>query len=188
MGKNLTYLLLLTLLITCKPKQEPQTENIIIENVEVPGKEKYVIDATKDAEYLVDAYANGLYAIRAAEIVKQKIKNEEVRSVANKIAITHQKIVEDINEIASSKKISLPSDLNQLQRSELNKLSEKEPASLEKMFVEQMENEHKEDIELLEKISKESEDNEISTVAIACLTSLKSQLDEVIAIKERLEL
>jgi len=151
-------------------------------------KEKFVIDATKEAEYVVDSYTKGIYAIKAAEIVKENTNNEEIREVANRIVKTHQKIVDELDAIASAKKISLPSNLNQRQRSNLNKLIDNKAITLDKIFLNQMENEHKEDIVLFEKISKESEDNEISTLAITSLSSLKTEYDELKAIQERLEL
>lgn len=187
-----TSLILITLVFfsACKQKQDPQTGDNSIGDVSKSvqvEKQKFTIDATKEADYLVDTYANGLYAIRAAEIVKEKAKNENIKAVADKIASTHKKIVEELDQLAKEKKISLPSDLNQFQRSELVKL-EKNDKNLEQVFIQQMEIEHKEDIELLEKISKESEDNEISTVAIAYLPTLKTQYDEVVAAKERMNL
>ena len=189
--KELTtsLLLIILLLSACKQKQDPQTSDNTadVQKSDQVEKQKFTIDATKEADYLVDTYANGLYAIRAAEIVKEKAKNENIKAVADKIASTHKKIVEELDQLAKEKKISLPSDLNHFQRSELEKL-EKNDKNLEQVFIQQMENEHKEDIELLEKISKESEDNEISTVAIAYLPTLKTQYDEVMAVKERMNL
>jgi predicted outer membrane protein len=158
------------------------------ENVETtPARTGVVIDATKDAEYVVDSYANALYAIKAAEIVKQRTTRDDIKSMAEKIEATNKKVFSELDKLASVKKISLPSNLNMAQITDLNKLAN-DTANTGKLFLQQMENEHKEGMELLEKISKESEDNEITTVAISCLATVKSQYDEVVATKERLDL
>ncbi|NJK94854.1 MAG: hypothetical protein HC905_08000 [Bacteroidales bacterium] len=51
----------------------------------------------------------------------------------------------------------------------------------------QIENSHKKEIGIFEKLSTESEDNEISALAIYCLSAVRSQYEEVIAIKDRME-
>jgi hypothetical protein len=84
--------------------------------------------------------------------------------------------------------MSLPSDLNFMQRNELKKLKEIDPQKMEAAFVQQMELEHIEDIELLEEVSMKSEDNQITTVAIVCLSTLKSQYEEIISVKEKLQI
>ncbi len=148
---------------------------------------KVVIDATKDAEYVVDTYANALYAIKAAELVKKKTNKAEIKSVAEKIVATNKKVFSELDHLAASKKISLPSNLNMAQITDLNKLAN-DTVNPEQLFLQQMETEHREGMTLLEKISKESEDNEISTVAISCLATVKTQYDEVVATKERMSL
>jgi putative membrane protein len=187
MEKAIYLLVIIMFVVTCKSKKEPQARSITENNTEAkaPEVKKFSIDATKDAEYMVDAYANGLYTIEASEIVKLKTNNIEIKAFADRLTSTHQKVIADLNHVASNKKISLPSSLNQAQRVDLEKLKQKEPINIERFFMEQMEKEHKEDIELLEKISKESEDNDISTLAIACLSTVKTQYDEIIAVKER---
>ncbi|NJO68081.1 MAG: DUF4142 domain-containing protein [Bacteroidetes bacterium] len=89
--------------------------------------------------------------------------------------------------MANKKKISLPSNLNLQQRSKLKELSDQHSQVLEKEFMNQIENSHKKEIGIFEKLSTESEDNEISALAIYCLSAVRSQYEEVIAIKDRME-
>lgn len=188
--RTLSILLVFSaILFSCKGKQQPQMKEDGTSNVVAtpPVNGKIVIDATKDAEYVVDSYSNALYAIKAAEIVKQKTTRNDIRSVADKIEATNKKVFSELDQLAATKKISLPSNLNMMQLTDLNKLAN-DSIHTDKLFLQQMENEHREGMALLEKISKESEDNEISTVAISCLASIKSQYDEVVAAKERLDL
>jgi predicted outer membrane protein len=177
-------------LVSCKPNKEPQiSDNKDGGESNLPERgNKYVIDATFEAEYLVNAYASGLYAIKAAEIIQQKSKNKEFKVFAENIVNSHQKIVDNLDELASVNKMSLPSDLNFMQRNELKKLKEIDPQKMEAAFVQQMELEHIEDIELLEEVSMKSEDNQITTVAIVCLSTLKSQYEEIISVKEKLQI
>lgn len=189
--KTLSVLLVFTLLLfSCRNKQQPQMEESVTGNMvetNAASTRSVVIDATKDAEYVVDTYANALYAIKAAEIVKQKTTRDDIKAVAKKIEATNKKIFSELDQLAAAKKISLPSNLNMAQITDLNKLAN-DTVNPEQLFLEQMENEHREGMTLLEKISKESEDNEISTVAISCLATVKTQYDEVVATKERLDL
>ncbi len=180
------FLVFASLLLSCRNKQQPQMVESVTQVAETPVAGKVVIDATKDAEYVVDTYANALYAIKAAEVVKRNTKRDDIKSVAEKIEAANKKIFSELDKLASSKKISLPSNLNMAQITDLNKLAN--DTNPEKLFLNQMEAEHKEGMTLLEKISKESEDNEISTVAISCLASVKLQYEEVLATKERMDL
>lgn len=182
------FLVFASLLLSCRNKQQPQMVESVTKIAETPvATGNVVIDATKDAEYVVDTYANALYAIKAAEVVKKKTKRDDIKSVAEKIEATNKKIFSELDKLATTKKISLPSNLNMAQITDLNKLTN-DTINPERLFLQQMETEHKEGMTLLEKISKESEDNEITTVAISCLATVKSQYDEVVATKERMNL
>lgn len=185
------YLIVALVVVTaCRSKQEPQTVEANPEGtVETKSDSgRFVIDATMEAEYLVDTYANSLYAVKAAEILKKDAEHEDVKAFAEEIANTNKKIIEELDKLSSAKKISLPSGLTMAQLTDLDKLSAETPRNKEIMFLTQMESEQREGIGLLEKISRESEDNEISTVAIACLSQMKMRYDEVVQVKEKLSM
>lgn len=190
-GAKVIFLVLILIMVSCRNKQPQMEYNTpeITNNEEqsTPRASSEIIDATQDAEYMVDTYANVLYSIKAAEVVKQKSDKKEVVAVARQIEKANREVFKDLGQLAEAKKISLPSKLSMAQLTELNKL-EKNSRNLEEIFLEQMEDEHREGMALLEKISKESEDNEISTVAISCLSTVKSQYDEVVELKERMSL
>lgn len=192
MNFRLIYsIVLISILFACKPNQEPKMlreTTVVDSNNNDVAKKHLVMDATKDAEFVMDSYSSGLYAIQAAELVKYQAKNKAIIDLADKVSDTHKKIVSDLGGLANAKKISLPSGLSLQQRSKIKELGKKDTESMEVDFVVQMENKNKEDIELLEKVSKESEDNEISTVAISSLSALRTQFEEVKAVKERMNL
>lgn len=182
----LYFLAIFLILEGCRQKTDPKLVSEP-DTVESDSKTKFVIDATADAEYMVDSYSNGLFAIQLAELVKYKTENANVKTVAVKISDTQKKIVSEIGDMANKKKISLPSNLNLQQRSKLKELSEQHSQVLEKEFLNQIENSHKKEMGIFEKLSTESEDNEISTLAIYCLSAVQSQYEEVIALKDRME-
>jgi predicted outer membrane protein len=196
MKNRITLLfILMAVLFGCKPKHEPTLKNVAdnrtVSNdtiIKDAAKGGVIYDTTREAGYLVDSYSNGLFSIEAAQVVKQKTQIPEVKEFADKIVSLQSKKVEEFENVAKTKKISLPSNLSLIQRYELKGITEKDPGELEKVFIEKIESKNKEDIALLEKISKESEDNDIATLAISSLATVKYQSDEIKSVKERFEL
>lgn len=190
MKTKLIYTAIVTLFfIGCKQKTEPKlSESSQTGNEKRIVDTSKIIDASKDAEYMVDTYSSGLFFIQAAEIAKQKAMNKQVKLIAEIVAQRHKKINNEINELASEKKLSLPSRLNLEQMTKIQVLEKEDPSNIEKEFLKQMESEHKQDIELFEKISKESEDNDISALAVYCLSELQTQYDQLVNVKDKLNL
>lgn len=182
------HVTIILIFIGCKQKTDPKvSENTVkVERKTVDVKD--VIDASKDADYMVDTYSSGLFSIEAAEVAKKKVMNKQVKLMAEMVAQRHKKIVDEISELASDKKISLPSKLNMEQMSKIKTLQQETPSKVEEEFLNQMETEHKQEIDLCEKLSKESEDNEISSLAAFCLSELQSQYDQLVEVKEKLNL
>lgn len=182
------FAIVLLIFIGCKQKTEPKLSESSVKSERRSIDTTKIIDASKDAEYVVNTYSSGLFSIEAAEIVKKKVMNKQVRLIAEMVLERHRKIVDEIDQLALNKKISLPSKLNMEQRSKINALQEEAPAKVEEEFLRQMETEHKQDIVLFEKLSRESEDNEISSLAVFCLSELQSQYDQLVDVKENLNL
>ncbi|NJK94853.1 MAG: hypothetical protein HC905_07995 [Bacteroidales bacterium] len=92
--KILYFVAFVLILEGCRQKTDPKlvSESVISES---DNKTKFVIDTTADAEYMVDSYSNGLYAIQLAELVKYKTDNANVKTVASKISDTQKKIVSE---------------------------------------------------------------------------------------------
>lgn len=191
MKNLLTYLLIISAVtFSCRQKHDPKVEtanqSASEDSIPVRVSGNVIYDTTKEASHIVDSYSNGLFAIEAAKTVKQKTQLPDVKHFADMVSALQIKKVTEFENLAKLKRISLPSNLNLIQRYKLKEIAEKEPGSLEKVFIEEIEINNNEEIALLEKVSKESEDNDIATVAISNLAVLKMQSDEIKSAKENL--
>ncbi len=142
--------------------------------------EKFDEDEEKTADKLVHAYSANLFEIKAAENASLNATTEEVKKLSEMLMEAHTKMNTDIKALAIKKQISLPSDLTEEQRKELEKLSEKIGFDYDKAFTEQMKYKHEEALRFYEKTADKCDDAEIKSWAAAEVPEVRSHLDMVL--------
>lgn len=136
--------------------------------------------------YLKEAYATGYYEVKASEIAVEKAQNVEIKEFAGALVSKNQKIINEIIQMATSRKVKLPAELGQFQQIKITNLKNKFSEEFDKEYIKQMENNQQWTYDFFDKISKESEDNEISTWAIHTLPIIRENLERSRMIKGNL--
>jgi putative membrane protein len=136
--------------------------------------------------YLKEAYIAGLFEIKASELAINKSTNTEVKEYAEVLAGINQRITNDISQMAFSRQIKLPLELSNFQQGKLQNLLNKESKDFDNEYILQLVNNQRWTADFYEKVSKESEDNEISTWAIHSLPTIKDNLEKSRVIQKKL--
>jgi putative membrane protein len=167
-------------------KKIPQSGKSLTE-AEKHNKDKFSEIAEKDAHFLVNAYSNGIYRLKASEIAQNKARNSSTRQLADKLIQTETKTNNEIKAMASIKQISLPTDLTKDQQKNLQRLIEKRGYNFDEDYVKLMANVQQDDIFMFEKTIKESGDNDIRNWADKTLLILREHLNIANSDKETLK-
>jgi putative membrane protein len=136
--------------------------------------------------YLKEAYIAGLFEIKTSELAINKTTNNEVKEYAEVIAGINQRITNEISQMAFSRQIKLPLELNQFQQGKIQDLFNKSQKDFDEEYIQILINNQKWTADFYEKVSKESEDNEISTWSIHSLPTIKDNLERSRVIQKKL--
>jgi len=157
------------------------------EQAEDMNEEKFDRKGEKDADRLVEAYCGNLYEIRASENAASKATTADVKKLAAMIAMDHTKMNADLQSLASSKNITLPTDITDDQRKKLENLAEKSGLDYDKEYTSQMKDKHEDGVKAYEKTADNAEDAEIKQWASTTLPQIRSHLDMVKATDDKIK-
>lgn len=149
------------------------------EVVEELNEEKFNNEGEKEADNLVEAYSMNLYEIMASEDAEAKSATVEVKKLAATLIKAHTKMNNDLRTLASANNISLPTELSDEQRQNLEELKALTGVDYDKEFTEEMKDKHKKAIEFYEHIEKNSHNADLRTWATNTLSEIRSHYDMV---------
>lgn len=127
----------------------------------------------KDQEFMEKAAVGGLYEVEAGSLAQSKGQSEGVKSFGAMLVKDHSAANEELKALAASKGMTLPAALPEAKRKRLEKISAHK--DFDREFVKEVgRDDHKEDIRLFEKASKNADDVEIKAFATKTLPTLNA--------------
>lgn len=146
-------------------------------------------EGEKAADKLVHAYSANLFEIKAAENASMNATTEDVKKLSAMLIEAHTKMNTDVKALADSKGITLPTELTEEQRKDLEKLSEKIGIDYDKSFTDKMKKKHEDALSFYEKTADKCEDPQVRNWASTTAPEVRSHLDMVLmtenAIKDK---
>lgn len=155
---------------TTKKEEDPK------EQAKEMNEEKFDNKGEKDADRLSEAHMGNLYEIMASENAASKATTAEVKKLADMIKSAHTKMGKDLTDLAARKNITLPADLTDEQKRDMDKLNGKSGVDFDKEYTEQMKNKHNDAIKSYEKIADKAEDADIKQWAANTVPEVQSHL------------
>ncbi len=174
---------LMTIAVSCNDTKDSKE---IAEDI---NKENFDRKDAKEVDKLVEAYASNLFEIAAAQNASTNATTDEVKKLSAMLVEAHSKMNADIKTLADKKMVTLPTDISEDQRKDIEKLAEKKGLDYDKAFTEKMKTKHEKAVDFYEKTADKCEDTEIKIWATLTVPEVRSHLDMVImtqdAIKDR---
>jgi putative membrane protein len=132
----------------------------------VAAKTADVKVSRSDANFMRDiAYAN-LSEIAAAKLAQSKSQNDQVKSFAQKMMDDHTKAQDELNQLAQSKDVTLPTEPDAKHKAEAKVLEKMAPDKFDAMYTKEAGlNDHRKAHKLLEKVSKKAKDPDLKAYA-----------------------
>jgi putative membrane protein len=94
----------------------------------------------------------------------------------------HSKAGDDLKQVAVAKNITLPADLSDDAKKEMEKLNKKTGKDFDKAYMDMMLDDHKKDVKDFEKAADKCKDADLKNFATTTLPVLKKHLDSAQAI------
>ena len=140
----------------------------------------------KDHEFLTNAAAGGLYEVEAGKLAQGKASSDGVRSFGSMLVKDHGAANDELKDLARSKGVSLPTAIPADKQLRLDKIVIAK--NFDREFVEEVGLEdHKTDISLFEKASKDADDSDVKAFALKTLPTLKAHRELAESLKKSLE-
>jgi putative membrane protein len=157
------------------------------EHAEEANAENFAKEGEKDADRVTDVYELNMYEIKSSEQALTKATDAEVKKIAQMMVDAHSKMSTDLQQLATSKGITLPTGLTNEQTRDLDNLNEKSGLDYDKEYLDQMKKGHKDVIDKLQATSDKAEDADIKAMADKALPEVRSHLDMVEATREKVK-
>lgn len=131
------------------------------------------VDLSGDEKtFLLNAGTGGMVEVAASELILPKTKNAAVKQFAEMMVKDHTKVGAELAGIAKTKGITLPGQLADSKKNELDKMKQLTGDELDKKYIVMMINDHKQTIDWFDRATTYSNSN-IRQFAVNTLPALK---------------
>ena len=135
-----------------------------------------------DADFAVEVANGNMIEVQLGGLAKTKAVTDRVKSFAAMMITDHKKISEDLQKIATSKNITLPQELSNEAKKDINRLSKKDGAIFDRSYMNMMVADHKKDVAKFEKAANDCKDPDLKNFIEHALPVLRNHLDSARAI------
>lgn len=166
-------------------RQKPEESKEVAED---KNDAKFKTDSSENnAQFVVDAANGNLTEIRMAELAKQKSTNKEIQEIAKTLYDDHTAALNDLKVLASNKAISIPADVTDDTKQQLQKLTDEKPSSFDKDWTEKLMEKHQKTISDYEAALGTVTDADIKNWINTVLPKIRMHHDKLMALNSRLK-
>ena len=140
-----------------------------------------------DAEFIVDAANGGMTEIELGKMAMQKGISKQVKNFGAMMIKDHSKINDMIKAIAVTKNISIPKAPGVKEQKIISKLTGKSGKDFDKAYIDNMIEDHKDDIKAFQTAAKKCLDPDVKSFAVKTIPILQEHLDAINAIKDSMK-
>ena len=132
--------------------------------------------SSADAGFLKKAAQAGLAEVQLAELAQRKALHEEVKQFADRMVADHRKANEDLMGLAASKRVPLPTEVDDKHRKELGRLEKLVGPDFDRAYMKMMVDDHGRVVRDFEHQAKSARDAEVREFAAKTLPVLQGHL------------
>ncbi|MBA2562589.1 MAG: DUF4142 domain-containing protein [Chitinophagaceae bacterium] len=137
-------------------------------------------------DFVMKAASGGMMEVALAKMAQQKGKNQRVKNFAKMLVQDHTKAGNELKGIATSKSITVPSEMMAEHKTHVDEMSKMSGAEFDKSYMSMMVNDHQKDISDYRNASENLTDAEIKNFASKTLPVLQKHLDSAQAINQNM--
>src|SRR5213595_641025 len=99
-----------------------------------------------DKQFVTKAAQGGMAEVELGQLAQQRASSDKVKEFGKRMSDDHSKANEELKKIAAQKQITVPSSVNAQQRATIDRLSKLKGAQFDRMYMQNMVKDHKEDV------------------------------------------
>ena len=132
--------------------------------------------SSQDKDFLMDAAMGGLMEVELGRRAVQQGASDAVKQFGQRMVDDHTKTNTELMTLATSKGITLPTEIDEKHRGEMRKIANMTGADFDRAYAKMMLSDHKKDVSAFEKQSTKGSDAELKAFATTALPTLKEHL------------
>jgi putative membrane protein len=132
--------------------------------------------ANPDQKFVREAAGGGAAEVELGKLATEHASSPDVKSFGQRMVDDHSKAGNELKQLASTKNISLPSELDSKDKALHDRLMKLQGAAFDRAYMDAMVKDHEKDIEAFGTESKEGRDPEVKAWATKTLPTLEEHL------------
>ena len=140
-----------------------------------------------DNDFMMKAAQGGMAEVNMGNMASSKATNAEVKKFGDRMVTDHSKANDELKQLASTKGVSLPTDVAEEHKKAMDEMSAKNGKDFDKAYMDDMVKDHEKDVAEFEKASKEAKDADLKAWAAKTLPTLKGHLQMAKETKAKLK-
>jgi putative membrane protein len=137
-----------------------------------------------DKKFLEAAAHAGHTEIEASKLAQNKSSSSDVKSFADEMIKDHTKVGDELDQLAASKDVKVPTEPSLTQKAKLKMLSAYSGANFDKHYAKEIGvSAHEDTVKLFRKASKDAKDPDVKAFAEKTLPGLEHHLEKAKALE-----
>lgn len=129
-----------------------------------------------DKKFLKDQVISALTEVELGKLAAQKASNDSVKEFGQRMVNDYTKTNDQLKQLASAMKVSIPSELNSKQQSQIEKLSKLSGPAFDKAYLKDEIKNHERDVREAQDETQGGTDANVKQFASSMLPALQSHL------------
>lgn len=129
-----------------------------------------------DKAFAQKAAIGGMAEVQMGQLAQQKGASDQVKQFGSRMVDDHGKANDELKQLASTKGMTLPTDLDAAHKSKMAKLEKLSGAAFDRAYMTEMLADHKKDVAEFQKEAKSGRDSDLKGWAGKTLPTLQDHL------------
>lgn len=142
---------------------------------------------TADSSFVTKTAQGGMAEVKLGQLAAEKASSADVKQFGQQMVTDHGKANDELKQLASSKGMTLPTDVSAKHQSDHDRLSKLSGAEFDKAYMKHMVADHKKDVAEFRRQSQSGSDAEIKAWAAKTLPTLEGHLQKAESIEKQLK-
>jgi putative membrane protein len=135
-----------------------------------------VMVGKSDEEFITKAAQGGMMEVEVGRLAQEKGSTNEIKEYGRKLEQDHSKANDQLKQIAASKNVKLPTDVDASEKASVDKIRNLSGAEFDKAFLKMAVKDHKKDVKEFQKESTRAMDSDVKNFASTTLPTLQEHL------------
>jgi putative membrane protein len=134
--------------------------------------------SASDKMFVKKAAEGGLAEVQLGQLATEKASSDDVKKFGQRMVDDHSKANDQLKQVASSKGVDLPQDLDARDKATKDHLSKLSGAAFDRAYMKDMVTDHTKDVAEFERESKAGKDPDVKNFAAQTVPTLQDHLKE----------